>query len=59
MLGLSFSCGKQDCASCSHVNGDTCAGKQQEDFARQAGFAKATHYEIGFGLMGTLVASKQ
>lgn len=34
-------------------------GKQQEQFAQQAGFVKATHYEIGFGLMGTLVASKQ
>ena len=34
------------------------AGKEQEQLARQAGFAKATHYEIGFGLMGTLVASK-
>lgn len=34
-------------------------GKQQEDFARQAGFVRATHYEIGFGLMGTLVAAKQ
>ena len=35
------------------------AGKQQEELARMAGFAKATHYEIGFGLMGTLVASKR
>lgn len=34
-------------------------GKQQEQLARQAGFTKATHYEVGFGLMGTLVASKQ
>ncbi|KAL3146980.1 hypothetical protein ABBQ38_014948 [Trebouxia sp. C0009 RCD-2024] len=34
-------------------------GKQQEELARMAGFAKATHYEIGFGLMGTLVASKR
>lgn len=34
-------------------------GKQQEELARMAGFATATHYEIGFGLMGTLVASKK
>lgn len=59
MLSLLCLCGKQDCASCRHFNGDACAGKQQEDFARQAGFVRATHYEIGFGLMGTLVAAKQ
>lgn len=33
-------------------------GKEQEILARQAGFAHAIHYEIGFGLMGCLVATK-
>ena len=33
-------------------------GPQQVSLARQAGFAKAVHYEIGFGLMGVLVATK-
>ncbi|KAK9830207.1 hypothetical protein WJX72_010303 [[Myrmecia] bisecta] len=33
-------------------------GREQEALARQAGFAQATHYEIGFGLMGCLVATK-
>lgn len=34
------------------------AGKSQEVMAKAAGFHKATHYEIGFGLMGVLVATK-
>lgn len=34
------------------------AGRELEALARQAGFAKATHYEIAFGLMGVLVATK-
>lgn len=34
------------------------AGREQEALARQAGFAKAIHYEIGFNLMGVLVATK-
>lgn len=33
------------------------AGREQEALARQAGFRKAVHYEVGFGLMGVLVAS--
>lgn len=36
----------------------TRTGKQQETMAKEAGFSEATHYEIGFGLMGVLVASK-
>lgn len=32
-------------------------GKEQVQMARFAGFAEAVHYEIGFGLMGVLVAS--
>ena len=32
------------------------AGRQQEALAMQAGFRKAVHYEIAFGLMGILVA---
>ena len=33
-------------------------GSQQVGLAKQAGFAEAVHYEIGFGLMGVLVATK-
>lgn len=33
-------------------------GAQQEEHALQAGFAQATHYEVGFALMGILVARK-
>jgi demethylmenaquinone methyltransferase/2-methoxy-6-polyprenyl-1,4-benzoquinol methylase len=33
-------------------------GVEQEQLALQAGFSKARHYEIGFGLMGVLVATK-
>lgn len=33
-------------------------GRQQEQLAREAGFSKAAHYEIGFGLMGCLVAMR-
>ena len=33
-------------------------GPQQAALARSAGFAQALHYEIGFGLMGVLVATK-
>ena len=32
-------------------------GREQIQMARLAGFAKAVHYEIGFGLMGVLVAN--
>ncbi len=32
-------------------------GREQIQMANSAGFAKAVHYEIGFGLMGVLVAS--
>ena len=32
-------------------------GREQIQMARSAGFAKAVHYEIGFGLMGVLVAN--
>lgn len=35
------------------------AGPHQEALARQAGFARAVHYPIAFGLMGCLVATKQ
>ena len=34
------------------------AGKQQEDMARAAGFTRAVHYELAFGLMGVLVLQK-
>lgn len=34
------------------------AGKEQERLALEAGFARATHYPVGFGLMGMLVATK-
>lgn len=34
------------------------AGRRQEKLAREAGFAKAMHYEVGFGLMGVLVLTK-
>lgn len=33
-------------------------GRQQERLAMEAGFAEARHYEIGFGTMGVLVATK-
>jgi demethylmenaquinone methyltransferase/2-methoxy-6-polyprenyl-1,4-benzoquinol methylase len=33
-------------------------GRQQEQLAKEAGFSKAAHYEIGFGLMGVLVATR-
>lgn len=33
-------------------------GPQQVALAKSAGFAHAVHYEIGFGLMGVLVATK-
>jgi demethylmenaquinone methyltransferase/2-methoxy-6-polyprenyl-1,4-benzoquinol methylase len=33
-------------------------GRQQEQLAREAGFSKAAHYEIGFGLMGVLIATR-
>jgi len=35
-----------------------CAGREQERQALQAGFAEARHYEIGFGMMGVLVATR-
>ena len=34
-------------------------GREQVQMAKAAGFAKAVHYEIGFGLMGVLVASTE
>ncbi|CAI5508798.1 unnamed protein product [Closterium sp. Naga37s-1] len=33
-------------------------GRQQEQLAKDAGFSKAVHYEIGGGLMGVLVLQK-
>lgn len=33
-------------------------GTEQESMARAAGFARATHYPVGFNLMGVLVATK-
>lgn len=33
-------------------------GKEQARLAKEAGFCKAVHYEIGFDLMGVLVATK-
>lgn len=33
-------------------------GKEQERLALEAGFSKAKHFEIGFGLMGVLVVAK-
>lgn len=33
-------------------------GREQEQLARQAGFQKTVHFEIAFGLMGCLVATK-
>lgn len=35
-----------------------CAGKEQERMALEAGFKEAKHYDISFGLMGILVATK-
>ena len=32
-------------------------GREQVQMAMSAGFSKAVHYEIGFGLMGVLVAT--
>ena len=32
------------------------SGRQQEALAVSAGFEKAIHYPVGFGLMGVLVA---
>ena len=32
-------------------------GREQVQMAISAGFSKAVHYEIGFGLMGVLVAT--
>jgi demethylmenaquinone methyltransferase/2-methoxy-6-polyprenyl-1,4-benzoquinol methylase len=34
------------------------SGRQQEALARSAGFSAAAHYELGFGLMGCLVATR-
>jgi demethylmenaquinone methyltransferase/2-methoxy-6-polyprenyl-1,4-benzoquinol methylase len=33
-------------------------GREQEALACQVGFRTAVHYEIGFGMMGCLVATK-
>lgn len=33
-------------------------GREQEALARKAGFKRAVHYDIAFGLMGVLVATK-
>lgn len=33
-------------------------GTQQEQMALQAGFARAAHFEVAFGLMGVLVMTK-
>jgi demethylmenaquinone methyltransferase/2-methoxy-6-polyprenyl-1,4-benzoquinol methylase len=33
-------------------------GPQLEALARSAGFSSASHYELGFGLMGCLVATR-
>ena len=33
-------------------------GREQERMALQAGFSRAVHYPVGFGLMGCLVATK-
>lgn len=33
-------------------------GREQVRLAKEAGFTKAVHYEIGFNLMGVLVATK-
>lgn len=34
-------------------------GREQVQMALSAGFSKAVHYEIGFGLMGVLVATSR
>ena len=34
-------------------------GREQVQMAISAGFSKAVHYEIGFGLMGVLVAASR
>ncbi|GAX73133.1 hypothetical protein CEUSTIGMA_g586.t1 [Chlamydomonas eustigma] len=34
-------------------------GQEQVSLALEAGFSSATHYEVGFGLMGILVATKR
>ena len=36
----------------------TAAGEEQVQLAKAAGFRSAEHYEVGFGLMGVLVATK-
>lgn len=33
-------------------------GPELVELARQAGFSRASHYEIGFGFMGVLVATR-
>lgn len=33
-------------------------GRSQERLGKEAGFERAVHYEIGFGLMGVLVLQK-
>lgn len=33
-------------------------GREQERLAREAGFAAARHYPVGFGMMGCLVVTK-
>jgi ubiquinone/menaquinone biosynthesis C-methylase UbiE len=33
-------------------------GRELEEMARAAGFDSARHYDVGFGLMGCLVATK-
>lgn len=33
-------------------------GREQEQLAKEAGFSKAAHYEVGFGFMGVLVAQR-
>ncbi len=34
-------------------------GREQEDLALAAGFEHAVHYELAFGLMGCLVATRR
>lgn len=49
------------CAACRYLRPSIQRfpqGPQQEALARQAGFARAVHYPIAFGLMGCLVATK-
>lgn len=35
------------------------AGREQEELAIASGFERAVHYELAFGLMGCLVATKR